>query len=144
MSKKMLMPKYFDVYEKYTIGLPMTPGHWLNNRCKFYRCTVFTMTAGQGLGGKTWDEYAKAVPEEVIIEHAMSHKPLMLDLLDGRRIGVNLDYMVTFEDFNIVEKDFHSDNSNYPIGDYTCLWRLPMDRKKADIKFVNDYVYYKK
>lgn len=135
MIKKLEINELSEVREKETIGFPRSPGYWAGKE-EYKKVTIITMTCGGGLGGSKWEEIVEYVSQTVLSNHMEKGKPLSVTTYDGRKILINLNYMVKAENFTIVEKKFYSNNTNFETGLYTCRWLLPLDEK---VRFVDHY-----
>ena len=120
--------KLDELYTSNTIGKPMTPGYWKSKEFDYIPITRFRMTAGGGMGGASWYEYAKRINLEDLVDV----NKVVIETYDGKKKLINLNNVAKAEYFTIATGIYHSDNPNFTIGDYTYNY-LVNDNHKIEL-----------
>lgn len=121
------------IYSKATFGRPMTPGRWLDKDVQYAPITRLDMSCGGGMGGSHWYEYIQRIPLE---ELANSDDRIIVTTWDGKRKLINMNNVVKAEEYTIASAVYHSDNSNFPVGEY-LMARLVQDG--ATVRLVEEF-----
>ena len=124
-----------EVYEKDTIGMPMTGGNskWKDDELKNIPILDVSLTAGGGMGGSFWHEYIYGV---TLNDFCGSSKIMIVKTLNGDEIAINTKYIVKIEEFDLAYGIFHNENSNYEIGDWLYSYKVP---KGTKVKTCSNY-----
>ena len=133
MNKVPEINKLSELHTKETIGFPMTPGSW-HSTPEYKNVTKITMTSGVN----KWNEIVEQISPDILAEHMKNNIPLVATTYDGRKIILNLHYMIKAEDFTMVVRQFNNKNSNFTIGIHICRWLLPLNEK---IRFSDNFYY---
>lgn len=123
-----------EVYIKSTFGKPMTPGHWvtLNKDVKYTPVTRLSMSCGGGMGGSHWYEYIARIPLEELAEK----ERVVVTTWDGERKLINMSNVVTADEYTIVSAVYHSENPNFPVGEYLVARLVP---DGAKVRLVEEF-----
>lgn len=116
-----------ELHTSNIIGKPMTPGYWVGNSMEIIPVTQIHMTCGGGMGGSSWKEYIKRIDN--IYDFIQSSEDFIKVITyDGIEKVINKKYIVQFDNsYRIVKVKYNSQNSNYPLGIYTCYYRIKND-----------------
>lgn len=118
------------IYNKTTFGRPMTPGYWVTKSedVQYFPITRLDVSCGGGMGGSRWYEYIARVPLEELAEK----ERVVVTTWDGKRKLINMNNVVKAEEYTIASAFYHSDNSNFPVGEY-LMARLVQDGAKIQL-----------
>lgn len=138
MNGTMNMTKHVDlskVYNKTMFGRPMTPGRWITkaNDVQYFSITRLDVSCGGGMGGSRWYEYIQRIP----LEELVAKERIIVTTWDGERKLINMNNVVKAEEYTIVSAVYHSDNPNFPVGDYLVARLIP---DGAKIQLVNAFL----
>ena len=113
--KNLVRNRIDKLYTADTLGQPMTPGYWKSKKLTYIPITRLRMTAGGGMGGSCWFEYAKRIN----LEDLTDGERIVIETYDGEKKLINLNNVAKAELFTIATGVYHSDNPNFEKGDYT-------------------------
>ena len=113
------------IKEDKLIGRPRTPGFWVSEEFELQPITALRMTCGGGMGGAQWFEYIERIP----LEDLLKKDNMVVTTWDGKERFINMKYVVKAENLTIASAVYHSDNTNFKIGDYKYCY-LTEDKVK--------------
>lgn len=125
---------FSKVYNRTTFGRPMTPGSWvtLNRDIKYTPVTRLSMSCGGGMGGSHWYEYIERVP----LEDLVNQNRIIATTWDGKRKLINMNNVVSADEYTIASAVYHSDNPNFPVGEYLVARLIP---DGAKVRLVEEF-----
>lgn len=112
---------------------PMTPSVWLDDEPDVCPILRIQMTAGGGMGGSLWYEFIKGFTLEELLFRAAEGKPILAETWNGKKVVLNLNYMVKADKLTLVQRTLDSRNANFKIGQYDCYWLFP--ENTVDVTF---------
>lgn len=122
------------IYSKATFGRPMTPGYWVtkNGNVQYFPVTRLDMSCGGGMGGSHWYEYIARIPLEELAEK----ERVVVTTWDGERKLINMSNVVKAEEYTVASAFYHSDNPNFPVGEYLVARLIP---DGAKVRLVEEF-----
>jgi len=113
MTMKFDYEYEFKVYGKSTMGLPMTPSHWIGAEYKPIK--RIKVTCGGGMGGSVWFEYVDKDSVKTVDLYGVPMLSVMT--WNGEKKIINPRYVVTVEDYDLMTATFYNErNTNFRLG----------------------------
>ena len=115
-NNKYVKEHFKSIYTESVLPKPMSPAYWVSG-VSYREITRIKMTCGGGMGGSVWYEYVNRIPLKDLA--SFDKMCMTVRRWDGKEILLNRSYMVKAEQFTIASAVLRSQNSNFPLGDYT-------------------------
>ena len=135
MKVKLEQNHLSQIYKKPTIGVPMTPGKWTSEPS--YKKVSVINTNKPIFNTPLGHLVTEHIPIKEFYDALNENCPMFLITYDDKGIKINPKYIVSIQDFTLVTRKYHSENPNFPTGEYTCRWLLPLNET---VEFVDEFI----